>query len=161
MKKINYFTTRNIVLSALIAALYAGLTVLLAPISYGPVQFRAAEALTLLPFLLPQAVPGLFIGCLISNMIGGFGLIDIVLGSLATLAAAWLTSKAPNLWLAAIPPVVINGVVVGTYLALISHISIILTMFYIAGSEAVVCFGLGVPLMMYLRRSSVFKKFCD
>ena len=78
-------------MSALIAALYTGLTFVLAPISFGPVQFRVSEALTLLPFCLPEAVPGLFIGCLISNMLGGFGIIDIVLGSAATLAAAWIT----------------------------------------------------------------------
>ena len=61
----------------MIAALYAALTVALSPLSFGPVQFRVAEALTLLPFFMPEAIPGLFIGCFLSNIAGGFGLIDI------------------------------------------------------------------------------------
>ena len=92
----------------MIAALYAALTIALAPISFGPVQFRVAEALTLLPFFMPEAIPGLFIGCLLANFTGGFGIIDIVFGSAATLLAAWLTYEMPNMWLAAIPPVIVN-----------------------------------------------------
>ncbi|MEG1602533.1 MAG: QueT transporter family protein [Cloacibacillus sp.] len=159
MNEKKYFTPHKIALSALTAALYSGLTFMLAPISFGPMQFRAAEALTLLPYFMPEAIPGLFVGCLISNMIGGFGIIDIVLGSAATLFAAWLSSKMPNLWLAAVPPVVINGIVVGAYIALLSNISVVWTMIYIAGSQAVVCYGLGVPLMIYLRHSAAFQKY--
>ena len=82
---------RRIALAAVTAALYAGLTMALAPISFGVVQFRVAEALTLLPFIMPEAVPGLFVGCLLANFLGGFGIIDVVFGSAATLAAACLT----------------------------------------------------------------------
>ena len=78
---------RSLCMSAVIAALYAALTLLLAPISYGPIQLRLSEALTLLPMLLPQAVPGLFVGCLIANLYTGM-LTDIIFGSLATLVAA-------------------------------------------------------------------------
>ena len=78
---------RSLCMSAVIAALYAALTLLLAPISYGPIQLRLSEALTLLPMLLPQAVPGLFVGCLIANLYTGM-LTDIIFGSLATLIAA-------------------------------------------------------------------------
>ena len=94
---------KKIALSGMIAALYVTLTVALSPISFGPVQFRVAEALTLLPFFMPEAIPGLFVGCFLSNLAGGFGLIDIIVGSGATLFAAWLTSKMPNIWLAALP----------------------------------------------------------
>ena len=69
---------RKTAISGMIAALYAALTVALSPLSFGPVQFRVAEALTLLPFFMPEAIPGLFIGCFLSNIAGGFGLIDIV-----------------------------------------------------------------------------------
>ena len=95
-------------LAGLIGAAYAAATLLLAPLSYGPVQIRVAEALTTLPYLFPQAVPGLFIGCLIANLAGGYGVVDAVLGSGATLAAALLSARAPNAWLASLPPVVIN-----------------------------------------------------
>lgn len=147
---------RKIALSALIAALYAGLTAALAPISYGPVQFRVAEALTLLPFCLPEAIPGLFIGCLLSNFLGGFGLIDVVFGSAATLVSAWLTYKMPNLWLAAVPPVAVNALVVGGYLGIITEMPVYISMGYIAVSQAAICFALGVPLCRLLCKSPAF-----
>lgn len=144
---------RKIALSALIAALYAGITAVLAPISFGPVQFRVAEAMTLLPFFIPEAIPGLFVGCLLSNFLGGFGLIDVILGSLATLLAAWLTSRMPTLRLAALPPVIVNALVVGGYLAIITEMPMIISMAYIGFSQAVVCFALGIPLCRFLGRT--------
>ena len=75
----------------IIAALYAALTIALAPISYGPIQLRVSEALTILPYLTPAAIPGLFIGCLVANILGGLGIYDVVGGSLCTLLAAFLT----------------------------------------------------------------------
>lgn len=159
MENITYKPSRIIALSALIAALYAGLTMALAPISFGPVQFRVAEALTLLPFLVPEAVPGLFVGCLISNLLGGFGLADVVLGSLATLAAAWMTSRMPNVWLAAVPPVAVNAAVVGVYLSFLTGTPLLLSVVYIALSQSVVCFCIGVPLAIYVSRSHVLDAF--
>lgn len=146
----------KIVYSAVIAALYAALTMVMAPISFGPIQFRVAEAMTVLPFFMPEAVPGLFIGCLFANFLGGFGLIDVVLGSAATLAAAWMTLKSPNIWIAAVPPVIVNALVVGGYIAVITETHMALSMLYIGGSQAVICFGLGIPLCRILRRSKVF-----
>ena len=90
------FNTKSLVKAALIGSVYCVLVVVFAPISYGPVQIRIAESLTLLPYLWVEAVPGLFIGCLLANMIGGFGIIDVVFGSLATLVAAIMTRKMPK-----------------------------------------------------------------
>lgn len=128
-------TTRSLCASAVIAALYAALTLLLAPISFGPLQLRLSEAMTLLPMLLPQAIPGLFVGCLIANLYTGM-LTDIVFGSLATLIAAigtYLLRKKPIL--AAACPVVSNGVIVGLVLALSFNLPIPLTMAEIALGE--------------------------
>ena len=86
-------------------------------------------------------------------------MVDIILGSAATLAAAWLTSKMPNPWLAAVPPVIINAVAVGGYLAVITDVSVALTMIYIGLSEAVICFGIGVPMLYFLKKSFVLKKY--
>ena len=77
----------------MIAALYAALTITLAPISYGPIQFRVSEALTLLPWYRAEAVPGLFVGCLVANFFGGYGLVDMICGSMATLIAALLRDE--------------------------------------------------------------------
>jgi len=137
---------------ALVAASYALLVLAFAPLSFGPVQFRVAEALTLLPWLFPEAILGLFAGCLVSNLFGGLGIIDMVFGSLATLVAAWLTRRMPNVFWAAVPPVLVNGLVVGTYLSLLLDVPLASTILYVALGEAGVCFLLGVPLATLLTR---------
>ena len=83
--------TREIVLGAVIAALYVALTLPFAPIAYGPVQFRISEALTILPYFTPAAVPGVTLGCLLSNILMGAPLPDIVFGTIATLVGAFAT----------------------------------------------------------------------
>ena len=84
------FTTIKLLRAAVIAAVYSTVTIFLAPLSYGPVQIRFAEALTILPLLFPEAVIGVTIGCLISNIFNGMWT-DMVFGTLATFAAAVLT----------------------------------------------------------------------
>ena len=111
--------------SAVIAAIYALLTVIFAPISYGLLQVRISEALTVLPAYTPAAIPGLFAGCLIANIIGGNGLLDIIFGSLATLIAAFLSYKMPKVPL----PVAIEWVALG---------------------QVIACYGLGYLLMLQL-----------
>lgn len=128
-------TPRSLCVSAVIGALYAAMTLLLAPISYGPIQLRLSEAMTLLPIVLPQAIPGLFVGCLIANLYTGM-LTDIIFGSLATLLAAigtYLLRKKPIL--AAACPVISNGVIVGMVLALSFNLPVALTMAEVAIGE--------------------------
>lgn len=112
----------RIAVAAVVAAAYAALTVLLAPISYGAVQFRVSEALTVLPFFMPCTVWGLWIGCIIANIYTG-SVIDIVFGSLATLMAALLTARfgkkgntVRNRVLGCLMPVLFNAVIVGAVL---------------------------------------------
>lgn len=83
--------TKDISIAGLIAAVYTIVAVFLAPISFGVYQVRISEALTILPFLTPAAIPGLFIGCALANIFGGMGWVDITFGSLLTLAAAFMT----------------------------------------------------------------------
>ena len=115
-------TTLRVTTAAIVAAAYAALTVALAPISYGAVQFRVSEALTVLPFFMPCTVWGLWIGCVLANLYTG-SVVDIVFGSLATLFAALLTARfgrrgntVRNRLLACLMPVVFNAVVVGAVL---------------------------------------------
>lgn len=140
-------TTRSLCLSALIAALYAALTLLLAPVSYGAIQCRISEAMTILPILLPQSIPGLFIGCMISNLYTGM-LTDVIFGSLATLLAAlgtYLLRKRPLL--AAACPVVANAVIVGLVLSLTNGWPVALTMLEVgAGEMLAVALGMLVLL---------------
>ena len=100
--------------AAMIAAIYVVLCVVFQPISYGPIQTRIAEALTVLPFCTPAAVPGLFVGCLIANLLGGGILLDVIAGSVATLIAAFATYALRNKsrYLASVPPVVANALII-------------------------------------------------
>ncbi len=104
-----------LVQAAAIAAVYVVLTILFLPFSFGEVQVRVSEALTVLPYFTPAAVPGLFAGCLIANILGGSGvLLDIALGSIATLLGAVFTYLLRNRsrYLAPVPPIVSNTLIV-------------------------------------------------
>jgi len=114
--------TLRLTASAIIAAAYAALTVALAPISYGAVQFRVSEALTILPFLMPSTVWGVTVGCVLANLYTG-SVADIVFGSLATLLAGLCTAyfgrrgnTVKNRLLGCLMPVVFNAVIVGAVL---------------------------------------------
>ena len=114
---------RTITRAAAIAAIYALLTRLIWAFGSGAIQLRVSEAMCVLPLLFPEAVPGLFVGCLIANILGGGHILDIVFGSLATLVAAYLTMKtgykapsvkSPKFWLAVSFPVILNMLITGT-----------------------------------------------
>ena len=158
-------TVRSLTIGGLIAALYAALTILLAPVSYGPVQVRVSEALTVLPFLSPVAIPALYIGALLANIFGGFGPWDIFGGSFLTLIAAYLTHltrKTGKSWLAPIPPIVVNAFGVSAYLQFLvkGFQPGLKTYFYFVGSiglgEIIACFGLGYPLLRVLLKKKLF-----
>lgn len=110
------FTVRDLTLAAVLAAVYAVLTVSLPVPQYGPVQIRFAEALTVLPFLFPAATPGLFIGCVIANLFSPYAL-DVIFGSMATLLACLWTQRMNRSWLAPLPPVLCNAAIVGAEIA--------------------------------------------
>jgi len=151
--------TRFLTRTALVGGVYAATTIILAPISYGPLQVRVAEALTALPFVSAPAVPGLFLGCLIANIWGGLGWQDIVFGSLATLIAAvmtrWLGRVGAHPLLALTPPVLVNALVVPAYLHLLFNLPYWLTAGQILIGQAVACYGLGYPLLLLLRRAGL------
>lgn len=112
------YSVRDLTLTAVVAALYATLTLTLPIPQYGGVQLRVAEAFTVLPFLFPQAVPGLTLGCFIANLLGSPMVADWVFGTLATFLAAVWTSQVKSRWLAPLPPVICNAAIVGAEIAL-------------------------------------------
>ena len=107
-------STLFLVQAAAIGAIYVVLTMVFAPFSYGEVQVRLSEALTILPFFTPAAIPGLFVGCILSNIMGGCILPDIIFGSLATLIGAVITYKLRGYsrYLASVPPILANALIV-------------------------------------------------
>ena len=142
---------------AAIAAIYAALTLALAPISYGAVQVRVSEALTVLPFFMPHsAVPGLFLGCLLANFLGGAGIWDVIFGSAATLVAAMITARCRSRMLSPLAPVLVNAVVVGAVLVFCllcgSAVPIWLPMAQVGLGQFVACYGLGLPLLGFLEK---------
>ncbi len=162
---------RYIVTAALIAAIYAALTYLgsFAGLSYGPIQVRFSEALTILPVFTSAAIPGLTVGCFIAN-IGSFNVLDMVFGTLATLIAALLTYWLKKVrlggvpFLAPLPPVLVNAIIIGLeisifapegftpYLLLISALGV-------GGGQLIACYGLGLPLYFALRNKKISSKF--
>lgn len=113
MRKENLKPVYFMTYAAAIAAIYVVLTLMFAPIAFGPIQFRISEALCILPFFTPAAVPGVFIGCLLSNLLCGAAPLDVVFGSLATLLGA-LGSYAlkDRKWLVCVPPILSNTVII-------------------------------------------------
>jgi uncharacterized membrane protein len=149
---------RRIARGAIIAALYAAITLALAPFSFGPAQLRASEALTVLPVFFSEAPLGLFIGCAAANFVGGYGVPDIVLGSLATLLAALCTRRLARFpLLAPLPPVVCNAVVVGYVLHAATGIPWLAVALEVGAGELASCYCLGLPLLYALKRAGAYR----
>ncbi len=147
---------------AVIAAIYVVLTIIFAPISYGWIQFRISEALTILPFFTPLAIPGLTIGVLIANLYSSAGIADIIVGPIATLIAAIITSKIKNKWFAPMPPIIVNALFIGIMLGVLfsSEVSIMLAILWVGIGQFGVLYLLGMPLLLALeRRKGLFDKF--
>jgi uncharacterized membrane protein len=149
--------------AAAIAAIYVVLTLIFAPISYGEVQVRISEALTILPFFTPAAIPGLFIGCLIANFLGGSIILDVIFGSIATLiGAAGTYLLRNNRWLAPLPPIISNTIIVPLVLRYGYGVPlpIPMLMLFIAIGEIISCYVLGeIVLSALLRyREYIFSK---
>ena len=150
---------------AMIAAVYTVLTLLAAAVNlaYGPVQFRFSEALTILPIFTPAASPGLALGCLLSNIWSGYGVADMVFGTAATLLAAIATRMVRNIriknipFLAPLPPVLLNAVIVGLEISILSPGGFVWAGFFsialsVGAGELVICYALGLPLAAALER---------
>ena len=160
-------SVRDLTLAAMVAALYAvmGYFANIFGLAFGPVQCRFAEALTVLPFLFPAAAPGLVVGCLITNLLSPYGPLDPIFGTLATAVAAWLTMKCPKWYLAALPPIFVNAVILSPLWAW-TDVGAVNTAFWMAcgwnaltfiPAEALVCYVLGTPLLKLLPKISVLK----
>lgn len=168
-RSIKYLTS-----AALVAALYTALTLVAAPISFGPVQIRVSEVLTVLPAVFPPSIVGLSLGCFLSNLIGflaglnPLGLIDCLVGTSATLIAALLSYAAGKHFkgfvrglLAALSPIVINGLFIGMEIAFVvlgdfSFNTTALSCLYVALGEVLPC---AVGAFLFLRnKNSIINK---
>ena len=166
---------RKLVFAGLVAALYVALTFASYPFAYEAVQFRISEALTILPFFFPFAVPGIVVGVFISNLIGPFGLVDAIVGGSASLVAALLTMWIGMRWrdskwskaLACFPPVIMNAVFIGAMIAYFmlryDETDHFMTAFLFSGlwvgvGQLGVMYVLGFPLMLILPRMKIIDR---
>jgi len=168
---------RKIAFAGIIAALYAALTFAIIPFAYTPAQLRIAEVLCILPFFFPIAVPGLFVGCIIANLLSPYGLLDVVAGSFASLLAASCTMLIGKMSrnresvfvkaFACFPPVIFNAVIIGALIAFymvgVSDFSVFMISFVSNGlwvglGQLLVLYVLGLPLMIYLPKTKVIDK---
>lgn len=151
--------------AAIIAALYVILTFLAAAlgISSGVIQVRFSEALTILPLFTPAAIPGLFLGCLISNLLTGACLIDIIFGSLTTLLAAFISYKIRKYkYAVCVPPIIANTLFIPLILRFgygMTDDSIPFMMLTVGAGEVISCGILGYILLtaLYKHRNVIFK----
>ncbi|MCH4153471.1 MAG: QueT transporter family protein [Mageeibacillus sp.] len=156
-----------IVNNGIIAALYVVLTLPFAQIAYGPLQVRLAELMTVLPAFSIATLPGITLGCFLANLFNpnNLGPVDIICGTLATLIAgvlSYLIGKK-NKMFGIIPPVVVNGLVVGGYLPFLlmdsaSEVTLqvmAVSMLEVAGSEAALLVVLGLPFIAIIKRTKI------
>ena len=165
-------STNYIITGALIAAAYAGLTYLSSVfgLAYGPIQLRVSEVLTILPVFTSAAIPGLTVGCFLSN-IGSFNVLDLVFGTAATLIAAIFTYylrkiKFKNLpILAFFPPVIVNAIIIGVEIALFYYSETALPFIWrflisavqVGAGQFIVCYVFGIPFYMVVKKYKIFK----
>ena len=155
-KKIRYLTE-----AAIVAALYVVLTLFSKPLTFGFVEVRFSEALCVLPFLMPNSVWGLFIGCFIANIFNG-SIIDILVGSLATLIGAYLASKIKIKWLCPIPTILSNTILIPFVIMNYSGVWNISSYMLAAGgvlvSEIASVYIVGMILLLALEKNKLFKR---
>ncbi|WP_297289034.1 QueT transporter family protein [uncultured Flavonifractor sp.] len=160
-------TTRDLTLAAMVAAVYFVLCYFgnIFQLTFGPVQVRLGEALTVLPFLFPATAPGLVLGCLLTNILSPYGPIDMVVGTLATAIAAFLSAKMPRWYLAALPPILMNALLLPPMWAWAQAGAVNSTFWAAYGlnlwtfvvGEALACYVLGSVLLLALPKIRYFR----
>ena len=158
-------TVRQLTSAALVGAMYVVLGYFgnIFSLTFGAIQCRFSEALTVLPFLDPVTGWGLFVGCIITNILSPYGPLDMIFGSLATLLAAFLTAKCRNKWLAPLPPVLCNALIIPAVIAFQEvgfTAAFPATWVYhaltIGAGQIVACYGLGLLLLSLLPKTGLF-----
>lgn len=153
--------TKKIALCAMFAAVYVALTFAFAWCSFGTVQFRVAEMLTVLPYCMPSSIVSLTVGCLISNLLSTLGPLDLIVGTAATFLGACLTALCRRwnlILLAPLPPVLTNAVMVSWLIVFqagtVTWSAWFATALSVGFGQLVCCYGLGLPLLFLLKSRS-------
>lgn len=165
----NVFTTKRLCRAGIIAALYVALTYAFMPFAFGPFQVRPAEALCILPLFFPEAIPALYVGCMLSNLASPYLVYDVLIGSLATLLAAFssylvgrkLKTDLAKLLVGGIFPVLFNALIIPAVIVFLcggaeGYSGVWVAYFTFAASlaltETVWVYALGAPLFFAVNR---------
>lgn len=165
-------TNQSLSKIAMIAAIYTAISLALAPLSFGNFQIRIAEALTLLPLLSPIAIIGLGVGCFITNFVGAItganllGMMDVFIGTFATVLAAYLTYILRNRLIKGFPfwaslmPIVINAIIIGAQLTYVLAPEFTMNYFMlfamnVAVGQALAVYVIGYPLLSALKKRPI------
>ena len=154
MQKLN---SKKMAMIGATAAIYAVLTVAMAPLSYGAVQLRLSEVMTLLAFVDPVFIPGLVLGNFIANLFSPFGLPDVVFGTLATFIAVFMMSKMKSMLIASFWPTIANGLIIGLELAIFTGAPFVSTALYVALGEFLVVTVLGYPVFKVVMKNKTIQ----
>ncbi|MCL2086032.1 MAG: QueT transporter family protein [Oscillospiraceae bacterium] len=151
LKSIGGFDVKTMSRIGVVAALYVVLTIYIAPIAYGPIQFRISEVLMLLCFLNPQYIISMIIGCATANLLASpYGMADVLLGTIATGIAAVLMAGCKNIWVSSIFPIITNALIIGFMLFFLYNEPLALSILAVGFGQFVVITVAGVPLFRYL-----------
>ena len=150
--------------AAMIAAIYTVLVLAFQPISFGPIQFRIAEILTVFPYFTPAAIPGVSVGCFLSAVLTGADILDMIFGSLATLIAAILSYKLRRFkYLVPVPPIVVNALIIPWVLkyAYFAEESVPFMMLTVGGGQLIVVGLIGLPVLLIMEKLKlpIFNKY--
>ena len=149
--------TKTLSRAGIFAAMYVALTLVCLPVAFGPVQFRPAEGITVLPVFFAESIPALFIGCFLANLFSGYGILDWTVGSLVTLIAAFLTrviyAKTKNVYLSLIPPVVLNAFIIPIiFLISGSENAYYVDVALMFLTESIYVYGFGLPIYFFVKK---------
>lgn len=150
--------TKKLVTTAVVAATYAAITLALSFISYGPIQFRIAEVMVLLPFIRKEYILGLTLGCFLANVIGPYGVPDIIFGTIATFISTYLVyltskimkDKKGSMFIASLWPTIVNAIIIGTELNIFFGVPLFIAILNVGFGQFVVITIIGVPLFKIL-----------
>ena len=164
-------STKRLCRAGVIAALYAALTYAFAPVAFGSLQIRPAEALCILPLFFVEAIPALYVGCLIANLTSPFLLYDLLLGGLATLLGAlgtyfvgkYVINEKLKVFLGGLSPILFNTLLIPFIIVVLCGgvsegqtitSAYFLTALSIFATECLCVYGFGIPLYAFFKKQN-------
>lgn len=153
----NRINVRIIAINAMIACVYAVLTMAVAPLAYGAIQMRISEVMVFLAFYNKKYIPGLVLGCLVANTISPLGMMDMCFGTLSTLLVCVAMYKLNNLFVAGIIGGIITGIIIGTELYFALGLPFMINAFYVFAGEVIILI-IGALLFKLIEKNQVFMK---